>query len=175
MSEEIKKVTKELPEERPKSEIEGLKEKVAEKERVIEQEKNKYLRLLADFDNFKKRMALEQENLIQFANENLILALLPVLDGFERAVTTCKDKKIQEEFVKGILLIKRQMEDALKKFGVESIPSLDKPYDANLHEAIMQKKSKKPEGIIIEEVQKGFTIHGKVIKPSMVIVSKKGK
>jgi molecular chaperone GrpE len=173
MTEEIKKVIKELPEEGPKSEIEGLKEKLADKETIIEQEKNKYLRLLADFDNFKKRIALEQDNLIQFANENLILALLPVLDGFERAIATCRDEKISEEFIKGILLIKRQMEDALKKFGVEPIPSLDKPYDPNIHEAIMQKKSKKPEGIIIEEVQKGFTIHGKVIKPSMVIISKK--
>ena len=75
--------------------------------------------------------------------------------------------------IKGLALIKRQLEDVLKKHGVAEIEAIGKPYDANLHEAILQKEHSGPEGIILEEMQKGYTLHGRVIRPSMVIVSKK--
>jgi len=164
MSEEIKEVQKELPPERP--EIEILKEE-------LEATKNKWLRALADFDNFKKRAALEQDQFVKFANERLIIELLPVLDNMIRALATAEKTKANEELTKGIALVLRQMEDGLKKFGVEEIPAVGQPYDPNLHEAIMRKEHKGPENMILEEAQKGYALNGRVIRPSMVITSKK--
>lgn len=161
---ELETVKKELPPEKP--EIELLKEQ-------LEEQKNKFLRALADFDNYKKRTAIEREQFVQFANEALISSLLPIIDGFGRAMDAAGKITAAEEMIKGLALIKRQFEDVLKKHGVEEIEALGKPYDANIHEAILQKEHEGPEGIIIEEMQKGYTLHGRVIRPSMVIVSKK--
>ena len=166
MGEELKEVPGELPPE--KSEAELLKEQ-------LEETKNKWLRALADFDNYKKRSQFEREQFVQFANENLIAELLPVIDGFKRAMDSAQKSRASEEMTKGLALIKRQLEDVLKKHGVEGIAALGKPYDANLHEAILQKEDAGPANVILEEMQKGYTLHGRVIRPSMVIVSKGGK
>ena len=165
MGEEIQETQKELPPE--ENEIDILKE-------ALESTKNQLLRALADFDNYKKRSAIERDQFIQFANETLISELLPVVDGFGRAMEAAENKKASGDLIKGIALIKKQFEDALKKHGVEEIEALGKAYDANVHEAILQKEHKGPEGVIIEEMQKGYTLHGRVIRPSMVIVTKKG-
>jgi len=162
--EELEAVKKELPPEKPEAEL--LKEQLAE-------QKNKLLRSLADFDNYKKRMALDKEQFVQFANEGIITELLPIVDGFGRAMDAANKMNAGEEMTKGLALIKKQLEDVLKKHGVLEIEALNKPYDANIHEAIMQKEHNGPEGVIIEEMQKGYTLHGRVIRPSMVIVSKK--
>ncbi|MEE8638634.1 MAG: nucleotide exchange factor GrpE [Candidatus Margulisiibacteriota bacterium] len=162
--EELATVSKELPPE--KSETELLKEQ-------LDEQKNKLLRALADFDNYKKRMVIEREQFVQFANETLISELLPIIDGFARAMDAAEKVKAGEEMIKGLALIKKQFEDVLKKHGVEEIEALEKPYDANVHEAILQKEHEGPEGVIIEEMQKGYALHGRVIRPSMVIVSKR--
>lgn len=135
--------------------------------------KNRLLRALADFDNYKKRINLEREQFVQFANEGLITDLLPILDGFERAMSAVSQAKAGEEMVKGLALIKKQLEDVLRKFGVKEIEALGQHYDPNFHEAILQKAYDGPEGVIIEEMQKGYTLSNKVIRPAMVIVSKK--
>jgi molecular chaperone GrpE len=166
MNEDIQEVKKELPP--GKSTEDLLKDE-------LEESKNKLLRALADFDNYKKRMAAEREQFIQFANETLITELLPVIDGFDRAMSAAKKIKAGEEMLKGLALIKRQLEDVLKKHGVAEIEAQGKPYDPNLHEAILQKEHAGPEGVILEEMQKGYALHGRVIRPSMVIVSKKGE
>lgn len=165
MAEEIQEIKKELPPE--KSELELAKEE-------LEETRNRLLRALADFDNYKKRAAIEREQFVQFANETLIAELLPIIDGFGRAMEAAAKIKAGAEMIKGLALIKRQLEDVLKKHGVAEIEALGKPYDANLHEAILQKEHAGPEGMIIEEMQKGYMLHGRVIRPSMVIVSKKG-
>jgi molecular chaperone GrpE len=141
----------------------------------LEETKSRLLRALADFDNYKKRMALEREQFVQYANEAIITDLLPILDGFTRALDAAEKANAGEDLIKGIALIKRQCEDVLKKHGVTEIEALGKPYDPNVHEAILQKEHAGPEGIVIEEMQKGYTLHGRVIRPSMVIVSKGGK
>ncbi len=148
------------------SEAEHLKQQ-------LEEDKNRLLRALADFDNYKKRSALEKEQFTRFANETLISELLPILDGFGRALDAAKKINASEEMMKGLALIQKQLEDVLKKHGAQKVEALSKPYDPHFHEAIMQKEDAGPEGIIIEEVQKGYTLHGKLIRPSMVIVSKK--
>jgi molecular chaperone GrpE len=165
-NEDLELVPKELPPE--KTEAELLKEQ-------LEEQKNKLLRALADFDNYKKRVAFEHEQFVRFANETLITELLPILDGFGRAMEAAEKVNAGEEMVKGLALIKRQLVDVLKKHGVLEIEALGRPYDANVHEAILQKEHEGPEDVIIEEMQKGYTLHGRVIRPSMVIVSKKSK
>lgn len=162
--EELKEIIKELPPEKPEADL--LKEE-------LEEQKNKYLRALADFDNYKKRSQAERLQVIQFANENLIKELLPVVDNFSRAMTTAEKVEAHDELKKGLALVKKQIEDVLQKHGAEEILALGKPYDPNFHEAIMQKENEGPENIILEEVQKGYAFHGRVIRPSMVIVSKK--
>jgi len=154
-----------------KSEAESLKEQLVEKERSIEEQKNKYLRALADLDNYKKRVNLEKDELIRYSNELLVKELLPALDGFAKALDFAK-KTDSEDLMKGIALIKKQLEDAVSKFGVKEIETAGKPYDPNLHEAILMKDSEKAPGIILEEVQKGYTMHERLIRPAMVIVSK---
>ncbi len=163
MSDDLAGTQKELPAE--KTELELLKEK-------LEEQKNKLLRALADFDNYKKRVALEQDQFVRFANEGLISELLPTVDGLSKAMDAAPMIPANENLVKGLALIKRQMSDALGKFGVAEIEAVGKPYDPNLHEAIMKKESVEPENTIIEEMQKGYVLHGRVVRPSMVIVSK---
>lgn len=162
--EELETVKKELPPEKKETDI--LKKQ-------LDEQKNKLLRALADFDNYKKRVAIEREQFVQFANETLISELLPIIDGFARAMDAAEKVKAGEEMIKGLALIKKQFEDVLKKHGVDEIEALGKPYDANVHEAILQKEHEGPEGVIVEEMQKGYALHGRVIRPSMVIVSKR--
>lgn len=167
--EELAKKTKELP--RNKTESESLQERLAEKDKLIEEQKNKYLRALADLDNYKKRAGLERDELIRYSNELLVRELLPAVDGFARAIDFAK-KTNNEELIKGFALIKKQMGDALMKFGVREIESVGKPYDANFHEAILMKESEEKPGVVLEEVQKGYTMHERLLRPAMVIVSK---
>ena len=168
--EELAKKTKELP--REKTEIDSLKERVAEKDKLIEEQKNKYLRALADLDNYKKRVNLEKDELIRYSNELLVKELLPAIDGFAKAIDFAR-KTNNDDLMKGIALIKKQIEDAISKFGVKEIEAVGKPYDPNIHEAILMKGSEKAPGIILEEMQKGYTMHERLLRPSMVIVSRK--
>lgn len=161
--EEMEKKVESLPPQR--SETDTLKEQ-------IDELKNKYLRALADLDNYKKRAVLERDEFVRYANEAITKELLPALDGFAKSMEFAQ-KTNNEELVKGVALVKKLMEDALKKFGVEEIMSVGKPYDPNLHEAILMKGSDGQSGIVLEEAQKGYTMHGRLIRPAMVIVSKK--
>jgi molecular chaperone GrpE len=137
----------------------------------LDDTKNKLLRALADFDNFRKRAAIEKEELSKFGNETLVKDILPVLDGFGKALEHINTEG-KDELTKGLALIKKQLEDALTRYGVNPIEALNKQYDPNFHEAILMKESDKEKGSIIEEMQTGFVMNGRVIRPSMVIVSK---
>jgi molecular chaperone GrpE len=167
--EDTAKMAEELPVENKEADAaNGL---IAEKDRTIEDLKNKYLRVLADLDNYKKRAAMEKEELAKFSNEILVKELLPAVDGFTRAIDFAT-KTNNEDLIKGIALIKKQVEDALMKFGVKEIVSMGKPYDAHLHEAIFMQGSDGEPGIVLKETQKGYTMHERLIRPAMVIVSK---
>ncbi|MCX5751695.1 MAG: nucleotide exchange factor GrpE [Candidatus Saganbacteria bacterium] len=167
------KKNKKASEEQGNPEAEILKGVILEKEKQIDEDKQKLLRTLADLDNYKKRMAQEREEIVKLSNETLILAMLPVLDGMERAFKATKNNKENEEIIKGLALIKKQFEDALMKFGVQTVDATGKPYDPHFMEAIMQQESDGPEHIVLEETQKGYLLYNKLIRPAMVIVSKK--
>jgi molecular chaperone GrpE len=139
-------------------------------------QKEEYLdhlrRLKAEFDNYKKRIMKEREELLRYANEDLIKELLPVIDNLERALNEESQTHNFESFREGILLIKKQILDILIRKGLKEIESVGKPLDPALHHAMMQRNSNQyQEDIIIEELQKGYLLHDRVIRPSQVIVS----
>ena len=133
---------------------------------------NRYIRLAADFDNYRKRQAQERENLLKYGAENTLKQLIEVLDNFDRgqkAVENIEDcQKIKDSFN----LVLKQMKDTLTKIGLETIETEGKEFDPNFHEAVMQTPtSEHPEGTIINELQKGYKIGDKVLRASLVNVA----
>lgn len=134
-----------------------------------EELKNQLIRLQADFVNFKNRTEREKSNALIFANEALILKLLPVLDNFNRAFGQLN---IEDDTVKGFVMIKEQLENVLKGEFLEEILSDGETFDPNFHNAIMTEAREGVEsGIVLETFEKGYKIKEKVIRPSMVKVS----
>ena len=130
----------------------------------------KYQRLMADFANYKQREEKSKADFKKFASSSLIEKLLPVLDNFDRAL---KDKDMEDPFVKGVIMIRDEFLKTLKSEGLEEIESDGCIFDHNLHHAVMTEASDTvKEDHIIETFQKGYTLHGKVLRPAMVKVSK---
>ena len=133
---------------------------------------NQYLRLAADFDNYRKRQAQERENLLKYGAENTVKQLIEVLDNFDRgakAIETVEDcDKVKECFN----LAYKNFTDVMTKIGLETIPAEGQEFDPNLHEAVMQTPTEdKPEHTIINELQKGYKLGDKVLRPSLVNVA----
>jgi molecular chaperone GrpE len=135
----------------------------------VQELEDKLLRLAADFDNYKKRSAKENDMLREQAVAQTMLKMLPIVDDFEMAVTHMEHVK-DKEFKHGIELIYAKLLDLLKREGVEEMKALEEMFDPYGHEAIRYEKG--PEGKIIEVVQKGYTIRGKVLRYAKVIVGK---
>lgn len=137
----------------------------------LEEAQNSKLRLQADFDNYKKRVEREKQNLINYAVEGMVSELLPVIDNFERALDV-KEADF-EGFYQGVEMIKNQFIEALKSQGLEEIEALDQPFDPNYHNAVSQMESEDHDSdIVVQVFQKGYKIKDKVVRPSMVVVSK---
>lgn len=133
---------------------------------------NKYIRLAADFENFRKRQAQEREDLLKYGAVNTLKQLIEVLDNFDRgqkAVENIEDcQKVKDSFN----LVMKQMKDTLTKLGLEVIETEGKEFDPNFHEAVMQTPtSEHPEGTIINELQKGYKVGDKVLRASLVNVA----
>ena len=133
---------------------------------------DKYLRLAAEFENFKKRSAREYSRLAEIAESNLILQLLEVVDDFDRALShAAEDLK---SFNKGAEMIFSKLTDILKKRGLKEIKALDEQFDPMYHEAVMQKEvDDRDDDVVIEEVQKGYFLNGRVLRPAKVVVAKR--
>lgn len=137
-----------------------------------EQIQDRILRLQAEFDNYKRRS--EKENIAQrkYKSQDVITELLPVLDNFERALQT----EVTEEskgFVDGIKMVYNQLVETLESHGVEAIEAVGEEFDPNLHHAVMQVEDDTVESnVVVEELQKGFLLKDKVIRPAMVQVNK---
>ncbi|GIW21730.1 MAG: nucleotide exchange factor GrpE [Candidatus Sericytochromatia bacterium] len=131
-------------------------------------------RLAADFDNFRRRQNQEKEDLIKYAYEKLFGDLLPVLDNFERAINSSKDAKDISSIVSGVEMIQKQLLDIMSRNGLEVIKALGNSFDPNFHEAVQQiVDDEKESDTVVNELQKGYLLNGRVIRPSMVVVSKK--
>ena len=149
------------------AELERLKQDVV-------QAKDQYVRMLAEVENTRKRLAREKEEFSRFAAETVIRALLPILDSLDQALVAVDKRADAEAVVKGVHLIHRQLHGVLEKEGVTRIPTVGEPFDPHRHEAVAQVEG--GDGVadetVVEEVQAGYTMNGKVIRPAMVKVAK---
>lgn len=129
----------------------------------------RYMRLMADFQNYKKRTEKEKSDIYAYANEKIVTQLLEVLDNFERALShECAD----EGYAKGMEMIFRQLSDVLEKAGLEEIKALGEDFDPNFHNAVMTEDNADYEsGKVTGVMQKGYRLNSKVIRPSMVKVN----
>lgn len=137
-----------------------------------EQLNNQYVRLAADFDNFRKRQAQERENLLKYGAEETLKKLIEVIDNFDRAQKAIENIEDCEQVKDSFNLVCNQMKETLKKLGLETIETEGKEFDPNVHEAVMQTPtSEHEEGTIIAELQKGYKIGDKVLRASLVNVA----
>lgn len=153
-------------------ETEAVKEEVNPLQAKYDELNNHYIRLAADFDNYRKRQAQERESLLKYGAENTVKKLIEVLDNFDRgakAIETVEDcERVKECFN----LAYKNFKDVLTKIGLEEIKAEGEEFDPNLHEAVMQTPtSDKPEHTIIAELQKGYKLGDKVLRPTLVNVA----
>lgn len=134
-----------------------------------EKKDERYMRLFADFQNFKKRSEKERKDIFDYANEKLVTDMLGVLDNFERAIAQdCDD----ENYVEGMKLIFKQIKEVLEKAGLEEIAALEQEFNPDYHHAVMTEDCENTEsGKVTKVLQKGYMLNKKVIRPSMVAVS----
>ena len=162
---------KEVEKEKVEEQTEEQEETKEPEQAPEEQESERYMRLMAEFQNFKKRAAKEKTDIHAYANEKLMNELLPVLDNFERALET-KTEEV-ESYAKGMELIFSQMKTALENHGLKEIEALGEDFDPNKHSAVMNEDSEEYEsGKVCKVLQKGYELNGKVIRPTMVAVAK---
>lgn len=160
----------EAAEEAEKEDKENKAEEEAKK--AEEAESERYMRLMAEFQNFKRRVAREKSDIHAYANEKIVGELLPVLDNFERALDA--EGGDLEAYAKGMQLIFEQLKTALENAGLEEIKAMDETFDPNVHNAVMTDNLEdKEDGTITKVLQKGYKLKDKVIRPSMVAVNKK--
>lgn len=144
-------------------------EDLGEKDTEIRELADRFLRLQADFINYKNRVEKDKEKVFAYATESIIVELLPVLDNFDRAL---KSVKGEDKFYQGVKMIYEQILETLNRNGLKEIESIGKPFDPNFHHAVfVEKVEGKEEGIILDVLQKGYLLEDKVIRPSMVKVA----
>jgi molecular chaperone GrpE len=149
-----------------------LRAKIEQLEADAKEASNRYLRLAADFDNYKKRARQEQSETIQFANADLIEKLLPVVDNFHRVLESAP-ADIDNAWLKGVRLTLQQLDELLASQGVSPIESVGTPFDPTLHEAIGHEESDEhPEDTVVSEVRKGYRLNDKVVRPALVRVAR---
>lgn len=137
---------------------------------------DKYVRTVADLDNFRKRAARERTDAVKFANEGLIEKLLPVVDNFEAALAAASSPQGSnvDSLKTGIQMIFTQLRSVLAEAGVEEIDAVNQMFDPNLHEAVSQQPTDEaPEGQVVQQMRKGYRLKDRLIRPAMVVVAKK--
>ncbi len=152
--------------------LEASPGQLAAKEEELKALNDKYLRLAAEFDNYKRLAQRDQRDQIRFGNEHLLKELLPVVDNLERAIKAAKGAKSSEGLVQGVDLTLKQLQGVLGKFGVQSIPTMGQPFDPSGHQAVATVPSSQvPDQHVVEEFQRGYRLHDRILRPAMVTVS----
>jgi molecular chaperone GrpE len=152
------------------TELEDLKARAAK----ADENWDRFVRLTADFDNYKKRAARERQEAVAFANENLLARLLPVLDAFEMALAAANNDPAAKSLQAGIVMISNQLKSVLAEAGLEKIDASGKPFDPNLHEAVSQEESAHaPEGQVLRQIRNGYKFRNRLLRPAGVVVAKK--
>ena len=131
------------------------------------------LRSQADLDNFRKRAAREKEDAVKYANASLLERLIPILDNFEFGLTAARADGAAGPLLTGMEMVAKQIGDFLTQHGVEPIVAEGAPFDPNLHEAVAQEPSDTvPEGVVLRQLRKGFRLRERLLRASMVVISK---
>ena len=147
---------------------------LAAKDRDCAEAKDRYLRLYAEFENYKRRAQRDQQDYTKFAAEKVLKELLPIVDNLERAVSHARGAQADASIVDGMALIVRQFQDALRKNGCEPIEAVGKPFDPAFHQALAQVESADREpDTVLEEAQRGYLLYGRILRPALVTVSKR--
>lgn len=150
----------------------AFQEKIDELQQLLDEKENKILRVQADFENYKRRARTEVETVQKYRSQHVVSDLLPALDNFERALGIDPDNEQTKSLLEGMQMVYRQLVEALKNEGVEPIEAVGKEFDPNLHQAVMQVEDENYDSnIVIEELQKGYKLKDRVIRPSMVKVN----
>lgn len=153
----------------------NYKKELIEVQQELESLKEQHLRMLAEFDNYKKRRERNFNNLIENANSSLIEELLPVIDDFERSLNSETETReiLDKSFYEGIKLILDKLKGTLGRVGLEAIASVGKPFDPEYHDALMQIENRdQPSNTVINEIVKGYKFKDKVLRHAKVVVSK---
>jgi len=150
-----------------------LNEKIEALSKELADLNDKYLRNIAEFDNYKKRKEREFKTIIENANHQIFLDLLPVIDDFERSLNSTEQQKNYALLKEGIELIYKKLYSVLEKQGLEPITAVDHAFDPEIHEALMQVEVKDKESkIVVEEALKGYRLRDRVLRHAKVIVNK---
>jgi molecular chaperone GrpE len=153
-------------------EVRQLREALEAKTREAEAAQERSLRVMAEFDNARKRAAREREEHLRFANEGLLRDLLPVLDNFDRALQAARGEPAAAPVVAGIELIQRELLRVLEKYGATPFDSAGQPFDPTRHEAVARVPAKgRPDMTVVDETARGYMLNGRVLRPAMVTVA----
>jgi molecular chaperone GrpE len=156
--------------------IEQLERELEEARRADEEHRNNWHRSAADFANYKRRTDEERATLSQFANAVLIGKLLSVLDDFDRALESVPAEQAHDPWAEGVQLVERKLRNVLESEGVTPIEAVGQPFDPNLHEAVVHEDTADhPDNEVIGELQRGYRLHDRVIRPSLVRVANNPK
>ncbi|MGE5620147.1 MAG: nucleotide exchange factor GrpE [Sphingomonadaceae bacterium] len=163
----------EAPKAEAGSELDVLRGQLEEEKARAEKCLSNWQRAEADLANFKRRVEQERSELVKSANSSLILKLLPVLDDFDRAIEAVPEDARSQGWVEGIRLIDRKLCQVLEQEGVTPIDALGKEFDPHVHEAVLREEGEGDVDVVVEELQKGYKLHDRVLRPTMVKVGRR--
>ena len=150
--------------------VQELLARTTDLESQVSEKEKKYAYLYAEFDNFKKRASKERSDLLKFGCESFARDVLSSIDNLERALSHTLPET-DKNLVQGLNMVLLELKNTLKRYGVEEINTLKQEFDPNLHEAVGQEASDQPSGAILKEMTRGYNLHGRLLRPSKVIVS----
>ena len=157
----------------PATEMAQLQQQLAEQTKAAQENLDRALRLAAEMENLKKRLEREKAELLQFANESLIKELLPVVDHLELALEHGRQAETPASFLEGIELVHQGFLKALARFGVTPLAAVGQPFDPAYHNAVMQEAAPEvPDCSVLKELQKGYLMHQRLLRPAMVVVAR---
>jgi len=166
--------TRETPTSGAEETPETLRATIEKKEAEYKELHDKYLRALAEMENFRKRVAREQAESIKYANERILSDLLSVVDNIERAIVHSREKKDFDALIDGLNLTMKELHILFEKYGVKGIESVGQPFDPTKHHAVsLVESDTHPENIVVEEFRKGYLLNDRILRPSLVSVAKR--
>ena len=172
--EKLETTTADPAEPAPTEVLEALQQQLVEEKEKAAETHDQYLRSVAELRNYKKRIEQEREHWAREANAELLARLLPILDDFDRAMAVLPDEGLRHlSWVEGIALIYRRLQATLEQAGLRPIAALNQPFDPYFHEAILHEETPtEQDGLVLADLQKGYKLHDRVLRPTLVKVGK---